>query len=206
MILKTFEVGPILENTYVVGDEDSREVFVVDPGGENHKIVSYIQENNLKPLAIICTHWHIDHIAGAAELQNRLTLPMKIHGDAVPLLRQAPAAARMFGMGQVEIPRVDGHLEDNEVLEAGKSELRVIHTPGHTPGGVCLLGDGFMLSGDTLFQMSIGRTDLPGGSFDVLMRSIDTQILTLPDETRLFSGHGPETSVGQERVDNPFLT
>ncbi len=205
MILKTFEVGPILENTYVVGDEDSREVFVVDPGGENHKIVSYIQENNLKPLAIICTHGHIDHIAGAAELQNLLKLPMKIHGDDVPLLRQAPAAARMFGMGQVEIPRVDGHLEDNEVLEAGKSELRVIHTPGHTPGGVCLLGDGFMLSGDTLFQMSIGRTDLPGGSYGQIMQSIKEKLLCLPDDLVVYPGHGPSTSIGFERENNPFF-
>jgi len=205
MILKMFEVGPFPENAYIVGDDASGEVFVIDPGGDNHKILGYIKENKLKPLAIICTHGHIDHLAGAAELQSLMNLPMRIHSADEPLVQQAPMAARMFGMRPVEIPHVDGYLEEGDILRAGSVELQVIHTPGHSPGGVCLSGDGFIIAGDTLFQMSIGRTDLPGGSYKALIASIKEKLLCLPDDTVVYPGHGPSTSIGFERENNPFL-
>ena len=205
MILERFEVGPFLENTYVIGDEATGEAYIVDPGGENRRITAFIEKKNLKPLAIICTHGHIDHIAGAAELQKLSGLPLKIHHGDEALVGQAPLAARMFGIPAVEIPQIDGFFEEGDVLKAGSVELRVIHTPGHSMGGVCFLGDGFILAGDTLFQMSIGRTDLPGGSYKTLLASIKEKLLTLPDDTVVYPGHGPSTSIGFERENNPFL-
>ena len=154
---------------------------------------------------IVLTHAHLDHVDGVARAKLETSAPILLHRDDQGLYQAAPAQAQWFGI-QVEIPPpVDGYLEDGQTIQVGKQELLVRHTPGHAPGHVVLIGDGLAFVGDCVFAGSIGRTDLPGGDFQQLMASIRTHILPLPDETVLYSGHGPETTAGRERLTNPFL-
>ncbi len=205
MIIEMFSVGPFMENTYVVADEKTGQAIIVDPGGENHKILAYLEEKQLKATAIVCTHGHIDHIAGVVELRKALDVPFLIHKADEILVRHAPESARMFGMQMDEVPEIDGYIEEGKAVELGDITLEVLHTPGHSAGGVCIKGNGFVLAGDTLFNMSVGRTDLPGGSYETLIRSIHEKLMTLPDETEVYCGHGPATTIGFERENNPFL-
>jgi hydroxyacylglutathione hydrolase len=155
--------------------------------------------------AIVLTHAHLDHVDGVARAKAATGAPVLLHPDDEPLYRAAPTQAQWFGLEVEAPPPVDGPLEPGGYVEFGECALEVRFTPGHAPGHVVLVGDGFALIGDVVFAGSIGRTDLPGGDFQQLMRSIREQILTLPDETTLYTGHGPATTVGHERVSNPFL-
>lgn len=206
MIIESLTVGPFAENTYLLGEEESRTAYVIDPGGDNDRLLKLVAHHGLTLLAIINTHGHIDHISGVQELKDRTGIPFAIHEQELFTLEGAPEAAAMFGIFGLRTPAVDRFLQDQELLPLGNKTVEVRATPGHSRGGVSFYIDNCIFVGDTLFAGSIGRTDFPGGNHQTLISSIQNQILTLPDETTVYSGHGPETTVGWERRTNPFLT
>jgi hydroxyacylglutathione hydrolase len=207
MILKMLTVGPFQENCYIIGDEESGVGAIVDPGDEAARIAMAVEETNLEIGSIIVTHAHIDHVGAVVVLVDEYACPVLMHAEAEPMLRQLPTQAMMMGMRFGKVPSVDRNVEDEEILEVGDLSLRSLYTPGHAPGHLAFYAEdeGLVLSGDALFSGSIGRVDLPGGSMEVLMRSIEERLLTLPDETLVYSGHGPRTTIGNERTSNPFL-
>ena len=198
-------VGPLDTNCYLVHCSETLECAVVDPGAEADRIFPLILEFGLKPVYILNTHGHIDHIGANRDVKDKFGIPLAIHSLDGPLLEMVQQFELSFFLGAKESPPADFLLQDGDSIAIGKSALRVIHTPGHTPGSVSLLGDGILFSGDTLFNGGVGRTDLPGGSTRDLEQSIREQILTLPPETIVLPGHGPWTTVGEEKESNPFL-
>jgi glyoxylase-like metal-dependent hydrolase (beta-lactamase superfamily II) len=208
MILEMLTVGPFQENCYVIGDEVSGVGIVIDPGDEAARISLAVEQTKLEIEKILLTHAHVDHVGAVAALVDEYSCPVLAHREAEPMLKQAPTQAMMMGLKFGKVPILDGYIEDEEVVEVGGSKLRSLYTPGHAPGHLAFYveEEGLVLSGDALFAGSVGRVDLPGGSMEVLMRSIESRLLTLPDETRVFSGHGPPTTIGEERQHNPFLT
>jgi len=207
MILEMLTVGPFQENCYIVGDEQTGVGAIVDPGDEAVRIALAVEQTNLEIIQILITHAHIDHVGAVAALGDEYSCPVLMHAEAEPMLRQLPTQAMMMGLRFGKVPAVDSHIEDEEVIEVGDLQLRSLYTPGHAPGHLAFYveSEGLVLSGDALFAGSVGRVDLPGGSIEVLMQSIEERLLTLPDETRVYPGHGPETTIGNERVHNPFL-
>ena len=207
MILETLTVGPFQENCYVIGDERTGEGALVDPGDEAVRIALAVEHTGLEVGCIIVTHAHIDHVGAVAALVDEYSCPVLIHAEAEPMLGQLPTQAMMMGLRFGKVPAVDRHIEDGEVLEVGDLRLKALYTPGHAPGHLAfyLESEGLVLSGDALFAGSVGRTDLFGGDMELLMRSINERLLALPDETRVYPGHGPQTTVGDERRYNPFL-
>ncbi len=208
MIIEQLAVGPFQENTWLVGDEESGDALVVDPGGENDRVLALAKERNLNIRAIVNTHGHIDHIMGAAELMRRLDIPFHLHPEDEFLLEHADEACAMFGLPPVDVPSPVRALAPGEICQVGTIALGVIHTPGHSPGGVCLrLGSDHLFVGDTLFAGSIGRTDLPGGDMETLKRSILTCLVdSLPPETIIHCGHGPDSTLAAETAANPFVS
>jgi glyoxylase-like metal-dependent hydrolase (beta-lactamase superfamily II) len=212
LFLEVFPVGPIQANCVLLGDADAGELVVLDPGEEAELIVDRIGAAGLKPTAILHTHGHLDHVGGTADLVHLLGggLPIGLHPDEVELYRNAPIQARMFGLEVEAPPEPDLMLRHGDTVSVGGLDLEVRHTPGHSPGGVCFIAtsvaDPVAIVGDVLFAGSIGRTDLMGGSFQVLERSIREQLYTLPDATRVVCGHGPDTTIGRERESNPFVS
>ena len=207
MILEMLTVGPFQENCYVIGDQESGIGALIDPGDEAARIAMAVEETGLDIKSIIVTHAHIDHVGAVAALTEEYTCPVLMHAESEPLLEGLPTQAMMMGLRFGKVPRVDGYVEDEDILEVGDLRLRSLYTPGHAPGHLAfyLEDEGLVLSGDALFAGSVGRVDLPGGSMEVLMQSIEDQLLTLPDETVVYSGHGPRTTIGNERTSNPFL-
>lgn len=207
-MLKTLIVGPLEVNCYILWDSNSREAFVIDPGGDAKDIKEALAQDKIKAKYIINTHGHFDHVGGNAELKSESGAPLAIHASDAVLLEDAHEHAVMFGVKTPKQPAPDILLEDGAVLEAGAIKLRVIHTPGHTRGGICLYDEahGLLFTGDTLFAGSIGRTDFPGGSYEEIMRSIKTRILTLGDGVKVYPGHGPGSTIGEEKLENPFIT
>ncbi len=214
VILEALTTGPLAVNTYLLGDSDAGRALVVDPGGAANAIVGLLDRRGLQLQAILATHAHIDHVAGAEELRRRSGARLRMHPAAQASLATLPAQAMWFGLEPIEVPVVDESLRPGEEVQIGGLRLTVRDTPGHAPGHVTLvseplpLGDRAVivaLCGDVLFQGSIGRTDLPGGDYEQLMHSIEREILTLPDEALILPGHGPASTVGQERHGNPFL-
>jgi len=207
MILEMLTVGPFQENCYIIGDEDSGTGAVLDPGDEAARIAMAVEQTGLEIGSIIVTHAHIDHVGAVAALVDEYACPVLMHAEAEPMLNQLPTQAMMMGLRFGKVPSVDLYIDDEEVLEVGDLRLRSLYTPGHAPGHLAFYveDEGLVLSGDALFAGSVGRVDLPGGSMEVLMRSIEERLLTLPDETIVYSGHGPRTTIGDERVSNPFL-
>jgi len=205
MILEMLTVGPFQENCYIIGDEGVGAL--IDPGDEAARIALAVEQTNLEIGSIIVTHAHIDHVGAVAALVDEYSCPVLMHADAEPMLKQLPTQAMMMGMKFGKVPAVDRRVEDEEVLEVGALKLRSLYTPGHAPGHLAFYveDEGLVLSGDALFAGSVGRVDLPGGSMEVLMRSIEERLLTLPDKTRVYPGHGPQTTIGNERTSNPFL-
>ncbi|RPJ42705.1 MAG: MBL fold metallo-hydrolase [Candidatus Latescibacterota bacterium] len=198
-------VGLFQENTFLVREPAGTHAVVIDPGDEPEKIVRTLTSNGWEPLAILNTHGHLDHIGAVQELKERYGIPFLLHEADEPLLRATPDHARFFGVPVPRVPEVDRYLNDGDLLRFGRLEFRVHHTPGHTPGGVSFHIDERLFAGDTLFFDSIGRTDLPGGDHDTLLRSIRERLLSFPDETVVHSGHGPDTTIGRERKSNPYL-
>ena len=180
---------------------------VVDPGDEAVRIALAVEQTDLEVGSIIVTHAHIDHVGAVAALVDEYACPVLMHAEAEAMLTQLPTQAMMMGLRFGKVPAVDRYIEDDEVLDVGGLRLRSLYTPGHAPGHLAFYveDEGLVLSGDALFAGSVGRVDLPGGSMEVLMRSIEERLLTLPDETVVYSGHGPRTTIGDERAANPFL-
>jgi glyoxylase-like metal-dependent hydrolase (beta-lactamase superfamily II) len=207
MILEMLTVGPFQENCYVIGDEETGAGAIVDPGDEAARIALAVEQTGLDIAQILITHTHIDHVGAVAALAEEYRCPVLMHAEAEPMLAQLPTQAMMMGLRFGRVPTVDRHIGDEETIEVGGLELRSLYTPGHAPGHLAFYveSEGLVLSGDALFSGSVGRVDLPGGSMEVLMRSIEERLLTLPDETAVYSGHGPETTIGNERAHNPFL-
>ena len=208
MIVEMLTVGPFQENCYVIGDEETMTGAIIDPGDEAARIALTTERLGLEIGQIIVTHSHIDHVGAVAQLLDEYMCPVLMHQEAEAMLKTVPQQAMMMGMRFGKVPNVDRHVGDEEVLEVGSLRLRSLYTPGHAPGHLAFLveDEDIVFSGDALFAGSVGRVDLPGGSMEVLMRSISERLLTLPDETRVLSGHGPETTIGRERVANPFLS
>ena len=205
MILETLTVGPLGVNCYIVGDDKTREAVVVDPGGNARDILDTLRRERLVPIAIVITHAHFDHIIALAEVRAQTHAPLYLHADEVEVLASAQLGATMFGFAMAQPAAAEHLLRDGDEVRVGALSLKILHTPGHTPGGICPLCEGHVLVGDTLFQGSIGRTDLPGGDYATLMRSIRDKLLVLPDETGAHPGHGAATTIGEERRFNPFL-
>ena len=200
-------VAPLMENTYLVADQDTRDCMVVDPGSEPERILTEIQRLRLRVSLIVNTHGHMDHIGAVAALAQATGAPYAIHPADVPLAQNAGSGVittSMFPGFQLP-PKPDRGLADGDSLTVDGLSFSVLETPGHTPGSVCLLGHGIVLTGDTLFRGSIGRYDLPGGDGQRLMASIRAKLIPLPDETVVYSGHGPESTIGREKRYNPFL-
>ena len=206
MKYKEVVVGALETNCYLVYCEETLQCAVVDPGAEPERIFLEIAEAELKPVVIINTHGHVDHIGANRDMKDHFGVPLYIHAADSPMLGKIQQLELSLFLGAKNSPPADYLMSDGEEIKIGNSVLRVLHTPGHSPGSVSLLGDGFLLSGDTLFFEGVGRTDLPGGSQKQLEQSLREKVMTLPDETVILPGHGPLTSVGQERVNNPFIT
>ena len=205
MIIKSMPVGPIMANCYVLGCEETREAAVIDPGDDAHRIVALAAEADLKIKYILNTHGHFDHVGGNGGMKEAVPdAQLMIHSLDAPMLGQLTQSAAMFGLRAENSPSPDAMLEDGQRLSVGTLELTVIHTPGHSPGGVSFSTDGHVFVGDTLFQGSIGRTDLPGGDYDTLISSIRTRLFPLGDDTKVHPGHMGPTTIGQEKRYNPF--
>lgn len=202
MYLKTLIVGMMEANCYIVGEESTKEVFIVDPGGDYKKIKKIIDEDGLKPQAVINTHGHGDHIGADGEFG----LPVWIHRqDAEFLQDPSKNLSGAFGF-LLKTKQAARLLEDGDILKIGQHSLEVIHTPGHTPGSICLKGEGVVFTGDTLFCEGIGRTDFVYGSEEDIVRSIKERLLGLDDDYVVYPGHGPTSTIGNEKINNPFIT
>jgi len=206
MILQGFPVGAIGANCYIFGDEAAGEVFVIDAGDEADRILEALRRLNVRPVALVNTHGHFDHIQAIDAVRRATGAPFWIHRGEAEVLAQGPARAKsLFGLDLPPAPVPDRWLTEGDRLQVGGLTLAVRHTPGHSPGGVCLLGDGLAFVGDTLFAGSIGRADLPGADMQTLLASIAQVLLPLPDETACYPGHGPPTTIGEEKRTNPFV-
>jgi hydroxyacylglutathione hydrolase len=207
MIHEILPVGPLQCNCSIIGDETSREAMVIDPGDDISDLLAIIQKHNLTVKQIVITHAHIDHVGGAMKLRAATGAPILLNHNDYTLLKMLDLQADWIGMqspGKVEI---DHSLNEQDTVKAGSLIANVMHTPGHTEGSICLYfpAENKLIAGDTLFAGSIGRTDLPGGSFEKIMRSLHDKLLSMTDETAVVPGHGPLTSIGAERESNPFL-
>lgn len=211
MQVQKFTFGPFQENTFVLFDETESAV-IVDPGcftsQEEHELQSFISNNSLKVEMLLNTHAHLDHISGNKFVFDTYGLLPIMHVDDIPVLNNQLASSTMYGLPCHISPRPVRFIMDGEQIDFGNTTLKVIHTPGHAPGHVVFYNPemNVLINGDVLFRGSIGRTDLPLGDHDTLIKSIKTKLFTLPDNTLVYTGHGPETTIGSEKVSNPFLT
>jgi len=206
MIVEQIVVGPLASNCYIFGDEEAGRGIVVDPGADAPLILGAIARLGLEIEAIVATHGHFDHVGAAGEVRERTGAPFLAHPQEQEAIAAARLRAQLFaGLDIPQPPSPDRLLEEGEVLSIGRYTLRVAHAPGHSPGHIVLLGDNLAFVGDVLFAGSVGRTDLPGGDYTALMQSISRLLLPLPDETVVYPGHGPVTTIGRERLTNPFL-
>lgn len=210
MIFERLEVGPFLSNCYIVGSEETGKGMIIDPGAEARLILETVSRLGLSIMLIVATHTHTDHIAALAQVKETTKADYAVHEhEAEGNIKTTPAINRMLGplLGSSarSLPTPDRLLGDEDIIEIGELRFTVFHTPGHSPGGICLNGHGVVFCGDTLFNLSIGRTDFPGCSHTQLMDSIRNKLMTLPDDTKVFPGHGPGTTIGLEREWNPFL-
>jgi len=207
MIHEILPVGPLECNCSIIGDETTRDAMVIDPGDDILDVLAIIQKHNLQVKKIIITHAHIDHVGGAMKLRQSTGAPILMNQNDYALVKMLDVQAAWLGMTPPGEVKIDGSMSDGDTVDAGPLVANVIHTPGHTEGSVCLFfpGQQKLIAGDTLFAGSIGRTDLPGGSYDKIIRSLHEKVLALPDSTVVVPGHGPLTTIGDERESNPFL-
>jgi len=199
------EVGSCQANCYLVYDDETKDAFIIDPGAQGKEIIREVGKLGLKIKHIVNTHGHSDHIGANEYVKEATGAPLLIHEDDAPMLTSPAKNLSIYFGEDINKPAADRLLKDGDVLDVGSMKFKVLHTPGHTPGGICLVGQEACFSGDTLFALSIGRSDFPGGSHKALINSIITKLLPLDDKVIVFPGHGPRTTIGQERVGNPFL-
>ena len=204
MIVKKLVVGPFASNCYIIGAESNKEGAIIDPGAEAEEILKNVKDLGLNIKFIVLTHGHIDHIGALKEVKETTGAEVAIHTDEAESLHER-SLATVFGLSYPPPPPPDRLLKGGDSIDIGDLHLLVVHTPGHSRGGICLLGEGVVFSGDTLFNFGIGRYDLPGGNGNQLMDSIHTKLMILPDNTIVCPGHGPDTTIGAERRGNPFL-
>jgi hydroxyacylglutathione hydrolase len=206
VIIEKLELSPFGTNCYIVGDEPENEGIIIDPGSEADRILKRVENLGLEIILILLTHGHPDHISALREVKEAIDADIAIHTDDAMFLQGGRAfGGTSFGFSPQAPPPPDRLLKGGDSIDIGKLHFLVIHTPGHTPGGICLLGEGVVFTGDTLFNFGIGRYDMPGGNGRQLMDSIYTKLMVLPDSTIVYPGHGPETTIGTERRGNPFL-
>lgn len=206
LLLRSFVVGLFDTNCYIVADATTSDALIVDPGDEPHVIAKAVRSDGLAVIGIVNTHGHADHTAGNGALRREFECPIMVHElDASFLTDPEANLSALVGCTRPSSPPADRLLKDGDEIAVGEMVFRVIHTPGHTPGGVCLSSGNVLLSGDTLFAGGVGRTDFPGGSHEQLIESIRTKLLVLPDDTAVYPGHGPNTTIGLERQTNPWL-
>ena len=205
MIIKKLEVGPIMANCFIVGCEVTREACVIDPGDDADRILLELANNELTVKYLVNTHGHFDHVSANKKMKSATGAKIAIHPEDEPMLSELSQSAKMFGLQSENSPPADIYLNDGDEVKFGEITLQVIHTPGHSKGGICLYTKGHLFAGDTLFAGSIGRTDLPGGDYDTLISNIKQKVFAFDDDTTVFTGHGPETNIGTEKATNPFL-
>lgn len=205
MDMKSFLTGPLAVNCYVVFDEDSRDCLIIDPGGQAAAIEAFLQEEKLHPVCILNTHGHGDHIGAVDELRDMTGVPFFIHAADAPMLLDAKKNLSAFMGFALKTRPADGFLQDGQRIACGAGEFQVIHTPGHSSGGICLYGAGWLFSGDSLFAGSIGRCDFPGASELQLVSALKKKIAVLPPATLVYPGHGESTTLKRELASNPYL-
>ena len=205
MTFETIVVGPLDTNCYLLICEETKKCAVIDPGAEPDEIIRNIIERGLEPVVILNTHGHVDHIGANKDIKDRFPVPLRIHQADLPMMHGIMASEISSWMGAKASPEPDGYLQEGDRITVGNASIEVLHTPGHSPGSVSLLGEGVLFSGDTLFCGGVGRTDLPGGSWPELESSIRDKILPLDDELLVLPGHGPSSTIGREKGANPFL-
>jgi len=205
VIIERLEVGPFASNCYIVGAETSHEGIIIDPGAEANLILKRVKDLGLTVKLIVLTHSHMDHIGAVKEIKEATRAELAVHSADARALQSRSPMGMLYRLSLQAAPPPDRLLKGGDSLEITGLRLLVLHTPGHSPGGICLLGEGVVFTGDTLFNFGIGRTDMPGGSTQQLMDSIHTKLMILPDNTFVYPGHGPETTIGTERKWNPFL-
>lgn len=205
MKYETLVVGALETNCYLAYCPDTKKTAVIDPGADPEKIIYAIAEMELKPVLLINTHGHVDHVGANKDIKDKYGVPLLIHEADQKMLESILQSGLSFLLGAKASPGADRLIKDGDILNVGNQVLSVIHTPGHSPGSVSLKTDGLIFSGDTLFCGGVGRTDLPGGSWSALEKSINERILCFPDDVIVLPGHGPSTTVGQEKTDNPFI-
>jgi len=205
LIIRKLAVGPIMANCFIVGCQDTREAAVIDPGDEADRILRVLAESTLTVRVIINTHGHFDHVGANKALKKVTGAPLVIHRLDAPMLDRLAATAASWGLHGEDSPEPDRTVEEGDQIAFGTLVFDVLHTPGHTPGGISLVTSGHVFVGDTLFAGSVGRTDFPGGSFETLRDSIRNKLFKLDDSVRVYTGHGPETTIGEEKRNNPFV-
>jgi len=204
MIIKCIVVGPLENNCFIVADENAKDALIIDPGDEPHRILGLLTENNLQLKYIVCTHAHFDHVGAIPELKSETRAKIVIHFDELDIYTHTKEqAALLWGFDLDPLPEPDMFVSGEDILEVGDLRFKILHTPGHSPGGICLYGEGIVFTGDTLFAGSVGRTDLYGGNIEKLKSSFK-RLMALEDKTRVFPGHGPQTTIGEERTGNFF--
>ncbi|MBK8621845.1 MAG: MBL fold metallo-hydrolase [Saprospiraceae bacterium] len=210
MYIKSFTFNDFYENTYLLYD-NSKECAIIDPGcmtmAEQKELAGFIEDHQLKPVLLINTHCHIDHILGNLYISKKYNLPLGSHRGEQVVLDSGIQVSAMYGIPYDKSPDITVFYEENDIISFGNTKLKVLFTPGHSPASICLYDEESkkLIAGDVLFEGSIGRTDLPGGNYDTLIESIKTRIFVLPDDTKVFPGHGPSTTVGHEKRTNPFF-
>ena len=202
--VSTVVVGPFQQNCRIVKDKATGEAVIVDPGDEAERILATVKQVGARVRYVLLTRAHLDHAGAAAPVKRALGVPLAMHPDDRPILEALPQHGAMFGLSDLEVPEVDIDLSETTRLPFADGEIEVVHTPGHTPGGVTFLFGRHGFFGDTLFQMSVGRTDL-GGDAKTYAQTLREKVLAMPDDTVVYTGHGPDTTIGQERANNPFL-
>ncbi|MBI5058060.1 MAG: MBL fold metallo-hydrolase [Nitrospirae bacterium] len=204
MVIKKLVIGPLQENCYIVADEISDQAIVIDPGDEPDRVIELIKDSGLQVNSVILTHAHFDHIGAAGDIKKATGAKILVHNDDMELYKGVRDQASFWGYEVEDLPEPDGFLNEGDEVRVGDILFQVLHTPGHSPGGICLYGEGVVFTGDTIFQGSVGRTDFYGGDMTQLKGSFK-RIISLPDNTVILSGHGPETTVGREKEENFFV-